>query len=106
MRIEYGYFYFKFVWIVEIIFFFFMLNVWFERGVSVVKRVKSRFYSSMIYQMLEALLYIFINGQFVIVVEDFVKEVVVVWSNVEKRRKFSLFVNLGGIFFGNLQSEV
>mgnify|MGYP001799720426 CR=1 FL=1 len=66
MRTNFSHFYPKLVWIAEIILSLPVSNAWPERGASAVKRIKSRLWSSMSNQMLEALLQIsiiIINGQ-------------------------------------------
>ena len=106
MRTEYGHFYPKLVWIAEIILSLPMSNAWPERGASAVKRIKSRFRSSMTNQMLEALLHISINGPPVSKAQELVKEAVESWSKAKKRRKLPPPASPDATSSGNSQTEV
>ncbi len=106
MCIEYGHFYPKLVWIAEIIISLPMSNTWPERGASAVERLKSRLRSSIMNQMLEALLHITINGPTVSEAQGLIKESVETWNKAKKQRKLPPHASLSGVSSGNSQSEV
>lgn len=57
------------IFVVEVFFVILVLNVWFERGVSKVKLIKNRLRSFLKGDMLNFLMYISLNGLFVILEE-------------------------------------
>lgn len=85
----YSFMFLNFVLLVELVQSIFVINVWFKRGGSVIKRIKIRLRNRFVDKMFDSLLYLLINVLFFGLDEVFViiQEVLIRFVVVKERRK-------------------